>query len=329
MIPRNDIDSETLCDAVEAAARRLDGHAYRTPLVRSRSLDERSGAAVWLKCENLQRTGAFKFRGAYNALASLAPAARRRGVVTHSSGNHAQALACAGRALGIPVTVVMPDNAPAVKRAATEGYGAEVIAYDPLRESREVLSGRVAAERGLVLIPPYDHPDIIAGQGSAALEMIAQGAECDALLVPTGGGGLLSGTALACHRHARDCRVVGVEPEVADDATRSFRSGVLQSVRNPDTIADGVRTPALGSWTFPLVRRHVADMVTVSEQAICEALVFLLHRTKLLVEPSGVLGVAALLSGAFDARGRVGVILSGGNVDARTLADILTRFPMT
>lgn len=328
MMHPGDIDSRQLCDEIDAALHRLRGHAYRTPLIRSASLDERVGAEVVLKCENLQRTGAFKFRGAYNALARLGAAQRRSGVITHSSGNHAQALACAGRMLGISVTVVMPANAPQVKRAATEGYGAEVIAYDPRSEKREALSGRIAAERGLILIPPYDHPDIIVGQATAAAEMIDQRADCDLLLVPTGGGGLLSGSALACQRYAEGCRVVGVEPEAADDATRSFRSGTLQSVTNPQTIADGVRTPSLGQWTFPLVQRHVAGMVTVSEQAIREALVFLLHRTKQLVEPSGVLGVAALLSGSIEAHGRVGVILSGGNVDAATLTAILAEAPM-
>lgn len=318
-----EIDSMRLGDEVIDAARRLGDHVHRTPVTTSYTLDRRCGASVFLKCENLQRTGAFKFRGAFNALSRLTEAERARGVITHSSGNHAQALACAGKMLGIAVTVVMPDNAPRVKRAATEGYGAEVIGYDPERITREELSAQIGDERNLTLIPPYDHPDIICGQGTAALEMLSQADRPDMLLVPTGGAGLLSGTALACFRHAPGCRVIGVEPELADDATRSFRTRTLQTVKNPPTIADGVRTPSLGEWTFPLVLRHVADMVTVSEEAIREAVAFLLIRTKMLVEPSGALGVAALLSGAVEAKGNVGVILSGGNVDPETLADLL------
>ncbi len=320
-----EIDSIRLGDEVIEAARRLSDHAHRTPVTTSYTLDRRCGASVLLKCENLQRTGAFKFRGAFNALSRLGAAERERGVITHSSGNHAQALACAGKMLGIAVTVVMPDNAPHVKRAATEGYGAEVIAYDPEQTTREQLSARIGGERNLTLIPPYDHPDIICGQGTAALEMLSQADLPDILLVPTGGAGLLCGTALACFRHAPACRVIGVEPELADDATRSFHTGTLQTVRNPPTIADGVRTPSLGKWTFPLVLRHVADMVTVSEDSIREAVAFLLIRTKMLVEPSGALGVAALLSGAVEARGRIGVILSGGNIDPEALARLLGR----
>ncbi|MBT8144612.1 MAG: pyridoxal-phosphate dependent enzyme [Gammaproteobacteria bacterium] len=308
---------------IALARERLAGQARVTPVMRSGTMNRTVGASVLLKCENFQRTGAFKFRGAYNALAALDDDARGAGVITHSSGNHAQALARAGALLDIPITVVMPDNAPRVKRDATLGYGAEVISYDPGKQTREELSGAIADERGLVLIPPYDHPDVIAGQATAALELLEQAGEPDVLLVPTGGAGLLSGTALSCHFHAPRCRVIGIEPEVADDATRSFRSGHLQTVHNPPTIADGVRTPSLGHWTFPLVTRYVADMVTVSEEAIIDAVRFLASRTKLVVEPSGALGVAALLSGAVPGNGSIGVILSGGNVDAATLSRLL------
>ncbi|MBT8137022.1 MAG: threo-3-hydroxy-L-aspartate ammonia-lyase [Gammaproteobacteria bacterium] len=317
------IDVEAFCIEIEAAAGRLADMARLTPVITSRTLDELTGAEIFLKCENFQRVGAFKFRGACNALCKLDDAQRRRGVVTYSSGNHAQALACAGGLLGSPVTVVMPVNAPAVKREATAGYGAEIIAYDPNRESREKIGRKLASERGLTLIPPYDHPDVIAGQGTTALELLQQVPVLDSILVPTGGGGLLSGTALITSARAPTCKVIGVEPEVADDATRSFRTGQLQTVHNPPTIADGVRTPCLGEWTFPIVRDYVADMVTVSETAIREAVRFLFQRTKLVVEPSGALGVAALLSGACDGGGRIGVILSGGNVDERVFADLL------
>jgi len=308
---------------VEAAARLLDGVAHRTPVVTSRTLDERAGAQVFLKCENLQRVGAFKFRGAYNAVSRLDPEARRRGVVTFSSGNHAQAMALAGRLLGVPVTVVMPRDAPGTKRRATEGYGAEVIPYDPARASRDELARALEAERGLTLVPPYDHPDVIAGQGTATLELLAQADSLDYVLAPCGGGGLLSGTALAVVGTAPACRVVGIEPALADDAVRSFRTGQLHTVHNPPTIADGTRTPSLGTLTFPLVRRLVHDMQTVTEEAIAEAVRFLFFRLKLVVEPSGALGVAALLSGAVDIGGRVGVILSGGNIDGPTMTRIL------
>jgi threonine dehydratase len=308
---------------VEAAARLLDGIAHRTPVATSRTLDQRVGAAVVLKCENLQRAGAFKFRGAYNALSRLAPEERRRGVVTFSSGNHAQALALAGRLLGVPVTVVMPQDAPRTKRRATEGYGAEVVAYDPTRARRDELAQALQAERGLVLIPPYDHPDVIAGQGTATLELLTQAGPLGCVLAPCGGGGLLSGTALAASGAGAGCRVIGIEPALADDAVRSFRTGRLHTVHNPPTIADGTRTPSLGTLTFPLIRRWVHDMQTVTEEAIAEAVRFLFHRLKLVVEPSGALGVAALLSGAVAPTGRVGVIVSGGNVDGPTMARIL------
>jgi threo-3-hydroxy-L-aspartate ammonia-lyase len=308
---------------VQSAAARLAGHAHVTPVVTSRSLDEACGARVFLKCENLQRVGAFKFRGAWNAMSRLSPDIRARGVLAYSSGNHAQAVALAGKLLGAPTTIVMPSTAPAIKRAATEAYGATVVPYDVRTESREAIAEELERERGLALIPPFDHPHVIAGQGTAALELHAQQPGIDTLLVPCGGGGLLTGSALASHGAAPRCRVIGVEPELADDATRSFRTKALQTVTQPATIADGTRTPSLGALTFPLLLEHVADMVTVSEEAIVDAVRFLFLRVKIVVEPSGALGVAALLSGAIRPEGRVGVILSGGNVDPETMAAIL------
>ncbi len=308
---------------VEAAARRLEGVAHRTPVMRSRTLDRLTGAALFFKCENFQRTGSFKFRGAYNALATLPEAERRRGVLTYSSGNHAQALALAGRLLSVAVTVVMPQNAPEVKQAATAGYGAEIVRYDPEQITREELGRRLAAERGLTIIPPYDHPQIVAGQGTAARELLEAVASLDVLLVPCGGGGLLSGSALSVRALAPWCRVIGVEPERADDATRSFRTGRLHRVHNPDTIADGARTPSLGEITFPLVRQYVDDMVTVSETAILQAMYVLWERLKLVVEPTGALPLAALLENRVAVKDqRVGLILSGGNVDLRRAATL-------
>lgn len=310
--------------AILAASERLRGHAHRTPIHRSRTLDALAGAEVLLKCENFQRGGAFKFRGAFNAIRLLSDEQRARGVITYSSGNHAQAIALAGRLLGVETTVVMPDNAPAIKRAATEGYGARVVPYDPATGDRKQIAEALAAEHGYTIIPPYDDPNIVAGQGTAALELIQDAGALDWLLVPCGGGGLLSGSAIAAKGLAPECRVVGIEPEVTDDATRSFHTRTLHTVHNPPTIADGTRTPSLGAVTFPLVLEYVDDMRTVSEDAIIEAVRFLFYRTKLVVEPSGALGVAALLSGAVQASGRVGVILSGGNIDGPTMARILT-----
>ncbi len=310
-------------DQVQAAAARLDGIAHRTPVMTSRTLDEWVGAEVLLKCENLQRVGAFKFRGAYNAISQLSDEARARGVITYSSGNHAQAVALACRLLGAQAVIVMPDNAPATKRAATEGYGAQVVAYDPTTQDRRELAERLAAEHGYTIVPPYDHRDVIAGQGTAALELCQDAGPLDLLLTPCGGGGLLSGSAIAAKGVCPACHVIGIEPELADDATQSFRTGELHTVHNPPTIADGTRTPSLGTLTFPLVREYVDDMQTVSEAAIIDAVRFLFYRMKLVVEPSGALGLAALLSGAVAASGRVGVILSGGNVDGDTMRMIL------
>ncbi len=305
----------TYGDIVDAAGR-LEGVAHRTPVATSRTLDERLGASVFLKCENLQRMGAFKFRGAYNALSRLDEAERRRGVVAFSSGNHAQAVALAARLLGIGATIVMPSDAPAAKRGATEGYGARVVAYDPASENREEVARRLQQEGGAALIPPFDHAHVIAGQGTAARELFEEVHGFDLLLVPCGGGGLLSGSALAAKHMRPECRVVGVEPAAGDDATRSFKTGVLQTVHNPATIADGARTPSLGQLTFPLVRQNVDDMVTVSDPDLVRAMRFVWERMKLVVEPTGVLGLAAALAGKVDVAGRrVGVIISGGNVD--------------
>jgi threonine dehydratase len=301
---------------VESAAKQIAGAAHRTPVATSNTIDARTGAHLFFKCENLQRAGAFKFRGAYNALSRLSADERRRGVVTFSSGNHAQAIALAGQVLNIPRVIVMPSDAPAVKRIATEGYGGEVILYDRDKEDREAIGKRLASERGLTLIPPYDHPHIIAGQGTATRELIDETGPLDLLFVPCGGGGLLSGSAIAAGAMAPRCRVIGVEPAAGDDATRSFKSKTLQTVDNPITVADGARTPSLGSLTFPIVLEQVSDMATVDDPTLLKTMFYLWERMKLVVEPTGALGAAAALEGTTPIRGlRVGVILSGGNVD--------------
>ena len=301
---------------VESAARQIAGAAHRTPVATSRTVKARTGADVFFKCENLQRAGAFKFRGAYNALSRLSADQRRRGVITFSSGNHAQAIALAGQVLDIPRVIVMPADAPAVKRSATECYGGQVVLYDREREDREAIGRRLAAERGFTLVPPYDHPHIIAGQGTAARELIEDVGPLDLLFVPCGGGGLLSGSALAADALSPGCRVIGVEPAAADDATRSFRTKQLQTVNNPQTVADGARTPSLGTLTFPLVLQHVSDMTTVEDVPLLRTMFYLWERLKLVVEPTGALGAAAALEGNVPVAGkRVGVILSGGNVD--------------
>jgi threo-3-hydroxy-L-aspartate ammonia-lyase len=321
IMPKN---ADHMFDRIQAAKKRLSGQAHVTPVMTSRTLDQRVGATVYLKCENYQRVGAFKFRGAYNAMAQLSEQDRKRGVITHSSGNHAQAIALVGRLLGIQTTIVMPNDAPVTKRAATEAYGATIIEYDPAETTREKISRQLAKRHAYKLIPPYDHIDIVAGQGTAALELLEKVKSLDMLLVPCGGGGLLSGSAIAAKNMAPECRVIGIEPDLADDATRSFQTGTLHTVKNPPTIADGTRTPSLGKKvTFPLVLKYVDDMKTVSEEAIIAAVKFLFYRMKLVVEPSGALGVAALLSGSVTSQGRVGIILSGGNIDGPTMKMIL------
>ncbi len=312
-----------ILESVKAAQKRIEGHAHVTPVMTSRTLNQLTGAEIFLKCENFQRMGAFKFRGAYNAMSRLTDDQKQHGVITHSSGNHAQAVALVGRMLGIKTVVVMPGDAPAIKRAATKAYGASVIEYDPREASREEISQDLANRHGYTLVPPYDHIDIVAGQGTAAMELFDELNSLDMLLVPCGGGGLLSGCAIAARATASNCRVIGIEPQSADDAAKSFHSGKLHTVKNPPTIADGTRTPSLGKVTFPLVLEYVADMKTVSESAIMEAVKFLFYRMKLVVEPSGALGVAALLSGEIQSRGRVGVIISGGNIDGATMKMIL------
>ena len=301
---------------VESAAAQIAGVAHRTPVATSRLIDDRAGAHLFFKCENLQRAGSFKFRGAYNALSRLSADEAKRGVVTFSSGNHAQAIALAGQVLDIPRVIVMPSDAPSVKRVATEGYGGEVVLYDRDREDREEIGRRLAHDRGLTLIPPYDHPHIIAGQGTAAHELFQDVGPLDFLFTPCGGGGLLSGSAIAARAVSPECRVVGVEPAAGDDANRSFRSKTLQTVDNPKTVADGARTPSLGSLTFPLVLEHVTDMATVDDPTLLRTMFYLWERLKLVVEPTGALGAAAAIEGTTSIRGaRVGVILSGGNVD--------------
>ena len=303
-------------DDVAAAAERLAGHAHRTPVMTSRFVDAATGARVLFKCENFQRIGAFKFRGAFNALSRLDAGARARGVVAYSSGNHAQAVAAAGAMLGVPTVIVMPDDAPAVKVAATRGYGAEVVLYDRAKQTREALAAEIAGARGLTTIPPFDHPDVVAGQGTAAKELVEDAGPLDYLFVCVGGGGLISGCAIAATHLSPGCRVIGVEPAAGDDATRSFRTRTLQTCENPETIADGARTHSLGRITFPLVLAHVHDMVTVDDAALLKWMVYLWERMKIVVEPTGALGAAGLLEGKVDVRGaRVGVIVSGGNVD--------------
>ena len=310
-------------ELVKAAQKRLEGHAHVTPILTSRTLNQLIGADIFLKCENFQRMGAFKFRGAYNAMSRLTDDQKKNGVITHSSGNHAQAVALVGRLLGIKTVVVMPNDAPVIKRTATEGYGASVIEYDPEETTREKLSKDLEIEHGYTLVPPYDHIDIVAGQGTAAMELLDKHDSLNMLLAPCGGGGLLSGCAVAAKGKNPNCRVIGIEPKLADDATKSFHSGKLHTVKNPPTNADGTRTPSLGEVTFPLVREYVDDMKTVSESAIMEAVKFLFYRMKLVVEPSGALGVAALLSGEIQPRSRVGIILSGGNIDGTAMKTIL------
>ncbi len=304
---------------VEAAAARIAPWAHTTPVHTSRTLNTHVGAQLHFKCENLQRVGAFKFRGACNALLQLSDNARQQGVLAWSSGNHAQAMALAGRLLDVPTTLVMPADAPAAKLAATRGYGAEVVLYDRRTTVRETLGRKIAKDRGLTIIPPYDHPHVIAGQGTAALELFAAVGPLDMLIVPCGGGGLLSGCAVVARALHPECTVVGVEPETADDATRSFTTGVLHRVHEPPTIADGARTPSLGDHTFPLILNNVDQMVTVPDEALIDAMRWLWSRMKLVVEPTGALPLAAVLQGRLNiAEKRVGIIISGGNVDLGT-----------
>ena len=310
---------------IEAAAERLTGVAHRTSVLTSKTVNERTNSQVFFKCENFQRAGSFKFRGAYNALSQLSKEQRQRGVLTFSSGNHGQALALSGQLLNISTTVVMPHDAPEVKQAATCGYGAEIILFDRAENSREELAKNLASERQLTILPPYDHPHIIAGQGTAAKELIEEVGNLDLLLICCGGGGLLSGSAIASKTLLPNCRVVGVEPAQADDATRSFHSKILQVIHNPNTIADGARTPSLGQLTFPLILHYTDDMVTVSEEAILRTMFFLWERLKIVVEPTGVLAATALLENIvkMPPKSRIGVVLTGGNVDLKKVSQLL------
>ncbi len=311
-------------DDVCAAAERLRGIAHRTPVITSKTLDERTGARVYLKAENLQRIGAFKFRGAYNAIAQLGAEQRRRGVVAFSSGNHAQGVALAARLLDVPAVIVMPSDAPALKLAATRGYGAEVVSYDRERMNRAELAASIAAERGATLVPPYDDPAIIAGQGTVALELLSDAGKLDLLLVPLGGGGLLSGCSLAAAALSAGVRIFGVEPQAGDDWVRSWRADRIVSIPVPKTIADGQQTQAPGELTWPIVRRLATGIVTVSDDEIRRAMRFAFERLKLVLEPSGASALAALLSQKIDPRGaRTGIVLSGGNVDATRFAECI------
>lgn len=305
----------------------LRGVAHRTPVITSRTLDDRIGAQVFLKCENLQRMGAFKFRGAYNSISQLTDDQKRRGVITYSSGNHAQAVALVGRMLGVHTVIVMPQNAPATKRIATAEYGAEIVFYNPAESDRKQLAESLAEKHGYTIVPPYDYLPVIAGQGTAALELLQDVPDLDLLLVCCGGGGLLSGSAIAAKGMSDKIRVIGIEPEVANDATLSFRTKTLHTIHNPLTIADGTRTPSLGELhTFRLVLQYVDDMQTVSEDDIKNAVRFAFYRLKLVIEPSGALGLAGVLSGVVPAQGKkVGVIISGGNIDAETMTQILAE----
>jgi threonine dehydratase len=316
-------DVPTYAD-VEAAAARLKGHAHRTPVLTSHSVDRELGASLFFKCENFQRMGAFKFRGAFNALSALTPSVRDRGVIAFSSGNHAQAVALAARMLGIDATIVMPDDAPQSKLEATRGYGGRIVTYDRYRENREAIAASLAQERGAVVIPPFDHPDIIAGQGTAAAELIEQTGPLDRLFVCLGGGGLLSGSALAAKALAPDCAVYGVEPEAGNDGQRSFRQGSIVRIEVPKTIADGAQTQALGLYTFEIIRREVTDILTASDEQLIDCMRFFATRMKIVVEPTGCLAFAAARAMGTQLSGqRVGIIVSGGNIDAARLAQFL------
>ncbi len=311
---------------IEAAAERLLRNAHRTPVLTSTTVNQRTKSQVFFKCENFQRTGSFKFRGAFNALSQLSDEQKKRGVLAFSSGNHAQALARSGDLLNIPVTIVMPNDAPAVKQAATREYGAEIIFYDRATQKREELTQQIADERSLTLIPPFDYAPVIAGQGTTAKELIEDVGGLDVLLVCCGGGGLLSGCAIATDALAPNCQIVGVEPKRADDATRSFYSKTLQVVEDPQTIADGARTRSLGQLTFPLILNYVDDMVTVSDAALSRTMFFLWERLKIVVEPTGALAAAALLEGIISVPdARIGVIISGGNVDLKEASKLFAK----
>ncbi|MBK8015608.1 MAG: threo-3-hydroxy-L-aspartate ammonia-lyase [Betaproteobacteria bacterium] len=316
---------------VADAARRLEGVAHRTPVLTSSTFDARTHGSALFKCENLQRMGAFKFRGAYNALSRFSAAQRRGGVITFSSGNHAQAIALSARLLDMPAVIVMPTDAPVVKVEATRGYGGEVVFYDRYSEDREAIGRRIAAERGMTLVPPYDHADVMAGQGTAALELIEEAGPLDVLVVCVGGGGLISGCATAARHLSPSCRVIGVEPEAGNDIQRSLRGGRIVHIDVPHTIADGAQTQHAGQLTFPVIQARVDEVVTVSDAQLVDTMKFFAERMKLVVEPTGCLAAAAVLHGAVPVRDkRVGVIVSGGNVDVKRFAElVLQGLPIT
>lgn len=311
---------------VIAAAQRLQGFAHQTPVFTSRTLDAETGAQVFIKCENLQRTGSFKFRGAFNALSEFDAQQRKAGVVAFSSGNHAQGIALAAQLLGMPATIVMPTDAPAAKVAATREYGASVVLYDRFNEDREQIGRTLAVEHGMTLIPPYDHPHILAGQGTAAKELLEFTGPLDALFVGLGGGGMLSGTALSTRALAPDCQLFGVEPQAGNDGQRSFQTGSIVHIDTPATIADGAQTQHLGDCTFPIIRDKVTDILTVSDAQLVAAMTFFMQRMKMVVEPTGCLGLAALrqLGERFKGQ-RVGIIVTGGNVDIARYAALLSE----
>ncbi|MDN7773964.1 MULTISPECIES: threo-3-hydroxy-L-aspartate ammonia-lyase [Burkholderia cepacia complex] len=312
-------------DDVVAAAARLEGHAHRTPVMTSRTIDDALGAQVFFKCENLQRMGAFKFRGAFNALSRFNAEQRRHGVVAFSSGNHAQAVALSARILGIPATIVMPQDAPAAKMAATRGYGGNVVTYDRYTEDREQIGRDLAEKHGLTLVPPYDHPDVIAGQGTAAKELFDEVGPLDAVFTPLGGGGLLSGTALATRALSPHAKLYGVEPEAGNDAQQSFRSGTIVHIDTPRTIADGAQTQHLGNLTFPILRRDVDDILTATDGELVDCMRFFATRMKIVVEPTGCLSFAAVrrMKDALQGK-RVGVVISGGNVDLENFCALVS-----
>ena len=311
---------------IEAAAERLGGVAHRTPVVTSHTANERTGAQLFFKCENLQRMGAFKFRGAYNALSQFTREQRKGGVVAFSSGNHAQAIALSARLIGMPATIVMPTDAPQMKIDATRGYGAEVQLYDRYKEDREAIGRNLADERGMTLIPPFDHPHVMAGQGTAALELIQDAGALDVLLVCVGGGGLISGCAVAAKHALPQCRVIGVEPATGNDVQQSLRRGEIVHIEVPKTIADGAQTQAPGRLTFPVIQALVDDILTVTDQQLVSTMRFFAERMKMVVEPTGCLAAAAALEGVVDVSNKkVGVILSGGNISVDRYAELLTQ----
>jgi threo-3-hydroxy-L-aspartate ammonia-lyase len=311
-------------DDVASAARRIAGRAHHTPVLTSRTIDDEVGAQVFFKCENFQRMGAFKFRGAFNALSCFDVEQRRRGVVTFSSGNHAQAIALSARILDIPATIVMPHDAPTIKVEATRSYGGKVVFYDRYTEDREAIGKRLAEDEGLTLIPPYDHPDVIAGQGTSAMELIEETGPLDALFVCLGGGGLLAGTALSTRELSPKTRLYGVEPEAGNDGQQSFRSGSIVNIPTPVTIADGAQTQHLGRYTFEIIKRDVDDIFMVDDAALVDGMRFFASRMKMIVEPTGCLGFAAARKQGHALRDqRIGIIVSGGNIDLARFAALV------